>query len=71
MINRNIFPILSVLLFSCMYGVQARAQKFFNLTADEVRIDSVMPCFKHSAALAGAWNDSVYTVSIAYPSSLR
>ena len=67
MINRNIFPILSVLLFSCMYGVQARAQKFFNLTADEVKVDSVLPHFTYSTALDGAWGDSVYTVRIEYP----
>ena len=67
MINRNIFPILSVLLFSCMYGVQVRAQKFFNLTADEVKVDSVLPHFTYSTALDGAWGDSVYTVRIEYP----
>ena len=45
----------------------AGAQRFFNLTAEEVRIDSVLPRFTCSLPLGEAYADSVYTVSIAYP----
>ena len=38
---RNILLTIAVLLA----GMTAKAQKFFNLTADEVRIDSVIPTF--------------------------
>lgn len=67
MINKNILLLLSAMLLTCINVAQGKAQKFFNLTADEVRIDSVLPCFTYSAALAGAWEDSLYTVSIEYP----
>ena len=44
-----------------------KAQEFFNLTADEVRIDSLLPVFGHSFPLGSDYADSVYTVSIDYP----
>lgn len=67
MIKRAVLlPLLSVMVF-CAVMAQGVRQKFFNLTADEVRIDSVLPLFTHSVALSGAWQDSVYTVSIEYP----
>ena len=53
-----------MLLLSCL-GLQA--QKFFNLTADEVRIGESLPCFTFSMPLGDDYADSVYTVSIAYP----
>ena len=57
--------IIVVLLLSlCTF---AGAQKFFNLTANEVRIDSVLPRFACSIPLGTHYQDSVYTVSIAYP----
>lgn len=43
------------------------AQVFFNLTADEVRIDSVLPCFHYSQPLGVAYADSLYEVTIDYP----
>lgn len=47
--------------------MQANAQKFFNLTAEEVKTDSVAPSFNHTVALPENFRDSVYSVSIAYP----
>ena len=32
-------------------SLAAHAQTFFNLTADEVRIDSVIPSFRHTIPL--------------------
>ena len=52
------------LLFLCQ---QVGAQEFFNLTARQVRIDSLLPVFTYQKALAGHFADSVYTVSIEYP----
>ncbi len=46
---------------------KADAQGFFNLTADEVRIDSVLPSFGHSFPLTEGWADSTYSVTIEYP----
>ena len=43
------------------------AQKFFNLTSEEVRIDTMLPHFSSSFPLGDAFRDSIYTVSIAYP----
>ena len=43
------------------------AQQFFNLTAEEVRIDSVLPMFSHTFELGEGWADSTYSVSIDYP----
>ncbi len=47
--------------------MQVSAQRFFNLTAAEVRVDSALPRFSHAIPLSGAYADSLYTVSIAYP----
>ena len=45
----------------------AWAQRFYNLTADEVRIDSVLPHFSCSIPLQGDFNDSTYHVEVCYP----
>lgn len=42
-------------------------QRFFNLTADEVRIDSLLPVFTCSLPLSDNFADSTYTVDIVYP----
>lgn len=44
----------------------AGAQRFYNLTAGEVRTDSVLPLFSHTEPLGGAWRDSTYRFEIAY-----
>lgn len=44
-----------------------RAQQYFNLTADEVRIDSLLPVFTHKIPLGYSYADATYNVSIAYP----
>lgn len=48
-------------------GLQASAQRFFNLTAEEVSIDSVLPRFACSIPLGAHFADSIYRVSIDYP----
>lgn len=50
-----------------LMGLNAQAQRFFNLTSSEVKIDTVLPQFAWSTPLPENYQDSVYTVSIAYP----
>lgn len=54
-------------MFLAFATMQANAQKFFNLTAEQVRTDSIAPSFSHTVALPENYVDSVYSVSIAYP----
>lgn len=48
-------------------GLTATAQRFFNLTSDEVTVDTVLPRFTYSVPLTGAFQDSVYASTILYP----
>lgn len=43
------------------------AQRFFNLTAQEVSIDSLLPVFTYAYPIGPRYADSIYTVSIEYP----
>ena len=45
----------------------AMAQRFYNLTAEDVEIDSVLPSVGHSMPLDGAYRDSLYVAEILYP----
>ena len=45
----------------------AKAQRFYNLTTGEVKIDSLLPYFRCSFPLEGNYRDSVYTPTILYP----
>lgn len=47
--------------------ISAEAQEFFNLTAAQVKIDSLLPVFTWQKTLGPLYADSVYTVSIEYP----
>lgn len=52
-----------ILLFSC----SIKAQRFYNLTADEVKIDSILPVVSHQMLLPENYSDSVYTAELLYP----
>ena len=54
-----------MLLLTSLVGLAQ--QRFCNLTADDVRIDSLLPEFACAIPLGTAWQDSTYTVSIKYP----
>ena len=57
-----------LILIACYFSqLPLAAQKFFNLTAEEVSIDSVMPYFTYSIPLGSNYADSTYSVSIVYP----
>lgn len=45
----------------------AKAQDFFNLTADEVKISGSLPWFTHSFDIGKGYADSTYSVEIEYP----
>ena len=50
-----------------LWILPSKGQEFFNLTADEVRIDSVLPHFSHSVPLGDGFRDTTYTVQLLYP----
>lgn len=55
-----------ILLLTCIISVQAQ-KRFYNLTADELRIDSVLPTVAYSIPLPDNYQDSTYTLTIKYP----
>ena len=63
MIKRHILTLLWLL--GIMTDVSA--QQFFNLTADEVRIDSMLPRFSHAVELGADYASAGYDVTIEYP----
>ena len=48
-------------------SMSMEAQRFFDLTAEEVAIDSLLPVFNYEQQLGSGYADSVYTVTIDYP----
>ena len=52
----NTTKVWKYMLLACllMLVVPAQAQRFFNLTSSEVRVDSVLPRFVYSIPLTGA-----------------
>lgn len=57
-----------VIVFLSLLCLSLSAQeRFFNLTAADVKIDSRLPHFSHSFALGNQYADSSYAVSILYP----
>lgn len=62
MIARFFFAFL-LSLFAC----DTWAQRFYNLTADEVRVDSVLPIVSQDVHVSAGYIDSTYTAEILYP----
>jgi hypothetical protein len=56
-----------MLLMALCLCITSSAQRFFNLTSDEVAVDTVLPQFTYTVPLEGQFADSVYTSSILYP----
>ena len=63
---KRIQRLIVCLIFLSLY-ISAGAQEFFNLTAAQVRIDSLLPVFTWQKSLGTFYADSVYAVSIEYP----
>ena len=64
-VNKTLRLIIGCILLP--FCLQAGAQEFFNLTASQVRIDSLLPVFTFQKQLGHQYADSVYTVTIDYP----
>ena len=67
LVNWMVRGFLLFYLFTFLPFNLSAQQRFFNLTADEVRIDSVLPVFTCSLPLHDNFADSTYTVDIVYP----
>ena len=65
LVNIRKIVMLSMLLLCCRLNVGA--QGFVDLTADEVRIDSLLPVYTWQKPLGRHYADSTYTISIDYP----
>ena len=65
--NNKIWKFFGLWLCLVALAMPASAQKFFNLTSQEVKVDSVLPQFVYSFPLKGAYQDSIYTVEVKYP----
>lgn len=61
--RRSIIIGIGLLLTS----IAMQAQRFFNLTADEVRVDTLLPVFNYAYPIGPHYADSTYEVSIEYP----
>jgi len=57
------YCIMTLLL---LLALPMQAQKFYNLTAEEVRVDSVLPRFVYSRPLPDNYQDSIYTATVKY-----
>ena len=55
-----------ILLLTCIITVQAQ-KRFYNLTAEELRIDLNLPNVAYSTPLPDNYQDSTYTLDIRYP----
>ncbi len=64
--NKKVWKYIVVLCF-VLLALPVGAQKFFNLTADEVKVDSLLPQFVYSQPLGENYQDSLYTVTLKYP----
>ena len=63
---KKTYAILIISLLLMHLGSKAQ-QQFYNLTADDVRIDSVLPSVAYSFPLPSNYTDSIYEISILYP----
>lgn len=55
------------MLFAFSTWTNAQTQRFFNLTVDDIEIDSVLPEFTYSIPLGRNYADSIYSLEIRYP----
>lgn len=59
--------ILSVICLLLCVIANAQGQRFFNLTVEDIKIDTVLPRFAYSIPLGVNYADSVYELEIKYP----
>lgn len=63
----RIWQYLCLVAVLVLLALPAAAQRFFNLTSQEVKVDSILPQFVYSLPLQGDYQDSIYTVTVKYP----
>lgn len=66
--KRSILLILCLLLGS--FRLYAQQQRFFNLTVDDISLDSILPHFHYSIPIGTQYADSTYQLEIRYPEFL-
>lgn len=59
--------LVASVLFCCLALSSQAQQRFFNLTREQVKIDSILPHFGYGFALGEQFEDSTYSASILYP----
>ncbi|MBR6015776.1 MAG: Por secretion system protein, partial [Prevotella sp.] len=59
--------LVAIVLFCCLALSSQAQQRFFNLTREQVKIDSILPHFGYGVALGEQFEDSTYSASILYP----
>lgn len=57
---------ITAVILMLFFSSSTMAQRFYNLTADEVKIDSVLPTVSYVMPLIGNQQDSVYTAEVKY-----
>lgn len=60
------YTLLTLTILAITLPISA-AKRFFNLTAGDIEIDSILPEFHYAVPLNGNYGDSIYTVRILYP----
>jgi len=55
-----------ILLLGCI-KLSAQQQRFFNLTVQDVTIDSLLPHFRYAIPVGEQYADSIYELEIRYP----
>ena len=55
-----------ILLLGCI-KLSAQQQRFFNLTVQDVTIDSLLPHFRYAIPVGEQYADSTYELEIRYP----
>ena len=64
--THNIFrTLLTVVGMAIALSAGAQTQRFFNLTVEDIAIDSMLPEFKYSIPLGKNYQDSIYTLTSA------
>lgn len=59
---------IAMLLFTLVgLSASAQQQRFFNLTVDDIEIDSLLPEFTYAVPIGEGYADSTYEVEIRYP----
>ena len=67
---RPFHTIMAVIISAFAFCHEIKAQDFFNLTPDQVRIDDTLPVFQHNVELGENYNNLSWLVGIEYPEYL-